>query len=299
MKKDILSLFVEFLKDSEQEVKSIAVLKLPEICEKIAEKAIIETVLPQLKVLASDPSPHVRQSTGQILVKVAKFLSPENLIEHIIPLVQQNYRDEALDVRLSIIGTFGIFHQLMGGNNVKTYIIPMILEAGNEKNWRSRLAIVEYLPKLCKEIGFDLFRERLMEFMNSFLFDHFHAIRQQAIANLISLTETFGYEKTKDMILSGINSLAVSPNYLFRITSLHTLVKLKDLIPAQTISSVYADLQAKMLGDKVPNVRFNLIKAYIALKDKLKDAPEKYLKALDALKKDNDKDVKFLMSQAN
>lgn len=279
-------------------MKSIAVLKLPDICEKLNEKTIVETIIPHLKALALDPSPHVRQSTGQILVKVAKFLSADSLIEHIIPIIQQNFKDEALDVRLSIIGTFGIFHQLMGSNNIKNYIIPMILEASNEKNWRSRLAIVEYLPKLCKEVGYDLFKERLMEFMNSFLFDHFSAIREQAISNLITLTEIFGYEKTKEMILNGVSSLSSSKNYLFRITTLHILVKMKDIIPAQTVSSLYSELQGKMVNDIVPNVRFNLIKTFMAVKDKLKDSPSQYMKALEPLKKDADKDVKFMMSQA-
>ena len=298
VKKDILNIYVEFLKDTEQEVKSIAILKLPDICEKITEKTIIETILPLLKSLAVDPSPHVRQSIGQILVKVAKFLSTENLIEHIVPIIQQNYKDEALDVRLSIISTFGIFHQMMGSNNIKIYIIPLILEAANEKNLRSRLAIVEYLPKLCKEVGYDLFKEKLMDFMNSFLFDHFSAIREQAMNNLISLNEMYGYEKIKDMIFAGLTALATNPNYLFRITALHALIKLKDIIPIQHLNNLYNDFQNKLVNDKVPNVRFNLIKTYIALKDKSKDA-DKNFKVLEVLKKDVDGDVKFMISQAN
>ena len=103
MKKDILELYIEFLKDPEQEVKSIAILKLPEICEKITEKNIIEFLIPLLKNLVNDLSSHVRQSIAQILVKIAKFLNIENLIEHIVPLIQKTYKDEALDVRLSII----------------------------------------------------------------------------------------------------------------------------------------------------------------------------------------------------
>ena len=298
VKKDILNIYVEFLKDTEQEVKSIAILKLPEICEKLTEKTIIETIAPLLKGLATDPSPHVRQSIGQILVKVARFLNSENLIEHIIPIIQINYKDEALDVRLSVIGTFGIFHQMMGSANIKTYIIPLILEANAEKNWRSRLAIVEYLPKLCKEVGFELFKEQLQDFMNTFLFDHFSAIREQAIANLLNLNETFGYDKIKDMVISGLSSLSKNANYLFRITALHALIKLKDIMSLQDLNNLYNEFTAKMINDKVPNVRFNLIKTYVSLKDKWKESEKKQnLKFLEVLKKDADKDVKYMMTQ--
>lgn len=289
---------MEFLKDTEQEVKSIAILKLPEICEKLNEKVIIETIVPLLKVLVSDPSSHVRQSIGQILVKVAKFLSTNNLLEHIIPIIQQNYKDEALDVRLSIISTFGIFHQMIGSENVKTFIIPLILDANNEKNWRSRLAIVEYLPKLCKEVGYELFCEQLKDFMNTFLLDHFSAIREQAIINFITLVEAFGYERIRDMIISGLSSLSKNTNYLFRITGLRALAKLKDTLKLPDLNILYKEFAEKMNNDKVPNVRFNLIKTFLALKDKWGANEKKInLKYLDNLKKDNDKDVRFMMSQ--
>jgi len=298
--KDILNIYVEFLKDTEQEVKAISILKLPEICEKLPENVIIETIVPLLKNLASDPSSHVRQSIAQILVKVAKYMKTENIIENIIPIIQQNYKDEALDVRISIISTFGVFHQMIGSTNVKIYIIPLILEANNEKNWRSRLALVEYFPKLSKEVGFDLFREQLQKFINSFLFDHFNAIREQAIANLISLNEIFGYEKTKEMIFSGLRSLSESNNYLFRITALHALAKLKNIISINDMNSLYNEFAGKMINDKVPNVRYNLVKTFLEIKEKWKDFEKRQnLKFLEVLKKDEDKDVRFLMAQTN
>lgn len=298
VKRDILNQFVEFLKDNEQEVKSIAVLKLPEICEKIPEKLIIDTLVPLLKNLTVDPSQHVRQSVAQILVKIAKLLSTENLIENFIPLINKAYKDEALDVRLTVISTFGLFHQMMGAENVKLHLIPLILEASAEKNWRSRLAVVEYLPKLCKEIGYELFKSDLEEFINSFLMDHFNAIREQTLLNYINLCEIFGYPRIKSMVTSGLEGLAKSSNYLFRITALHGIVKLKDVIPIQDLNIMYSNFTGKMIGDKVANVRLNVIKTFIGLKDKWKDSEKKnHIKALEPLKKDYDKDVKFLMSQ--
>ena len=132
--------------------------------------------------LCTDNSQHVRNSIAQVISKISCHLSPKLIIENLIPIIKTIFNDESLDVKLSIIDSFAIFHQTLGQENVRVHILPLITNS-NEKNWRSRLGIVEYLPKLFKEIGFDPLNEELKRFILDFFSDHFFSIRDQSIEN--------------------------------------------------------------------------------------------------------------------
>lgn len=107
MSKEFLPIYESYFKDSEPEVRSIAILKFPDICSKIPEKVLSERIVPVLKGLASDTSQHVRHSIAQILVKIAKFLNSQNVIELIVPIVGIIFKDDSIDVKVALIETFG------------------------------------------------------------------------------------------------------------------------------------------------------------------------------------------------
>jgi serine/threonine-protein phosphatase 2A regulatory subunit A len=232
-------------------------------------------------------------------VKVSKFLSGGNLSQYVIPTLQKLFKDEALDVRSELISTLGMYPNVIGKENVKKYLIPLINGTVNEKNWRTRLAIVEYIPRLCKDLGYDIYREDISGIISKFLFDHIFAIRDQCVENFKQITEFFGYEKIKDNLMTSLSDLSRNGNYLFRITAIQSLQKLKDLLDKKTLSTLFEEFAEKMLDDKVPNVRFNLLRIFKAIKDKLPPATiSKYNKLFEKLVRDSDSDVSFFADQA-
>jgi hypothetical protein len=42
----------------------------------------------------------------------------------------------------------------MGPKIIKDNLIPLVKTMSSEKNWRARLAVVEYLPKLSRDCSF-------------------------------------------------------------------------------------------------------------------------------------------------
>ncbi len=59
-------------------------------------------------------------------------------------------------MRLNIISKLEAVHKTLG---VK--LLPAIIEAAEDKQWRVRLAVVEFMPLLAKQLGVEVFNGEL------------------------------------------------------------------------------------------------------------------------------------------
>ena len=62
-------------------------------------------------------------------------------------------KDEFPDVRLNIISNLSVVNETIGINLLSTNLLPAITELAQDHKWRVRLAIIEYIPKLAKQLG--------------------------------------------------------------------------------------------------------------------------------------------------
>lgn len=60
---NLLSIFVDFLQDSEGEVKVATTSKAAEFCKLLESQAIMTNILPHLATLSKDPIVHVRRTS--------------------------------------------------------------------------------------------------------------------------------------------------------------------------------------------------------------------------------------------
>lgn len=93
------------------------------------------------------------------------------------------------------------------------------MELAQDKSWRVRQAIIEYIPLLATQLGKPFFDEQLSNLCLSWLGDNVFSIREAATVNLKKLTEVFGVEWSKDTIISKVLAMGGHPNYLYRMTT--------------------------------------------------------------------------------
>ena len=93
-------------------------------------------------------------------------------------------KDEFPDVRLNIISNLSVVNETIGINLLSTNLLPAITELAQDHKWRVRLAIIEYIPKLAKQLGESFFNEELLSLCMSWLWDPVYAIREAAVNNL-------------------------------------------------------------------------------------------------------------------
>ncbi len=98
-------------------------------------------------------------------------------------------------------------------------LLPAIVQLAEDKQWRVRLAIIEYIPLLASQLGVDFFDEKLSTLCMSWLGDTVFSIREAATQNLKKLTEVFGVEWASEAIIPKVMAMGQHPNYLYRMTT--------------------------------------------------------------------------------
>jgi len=98
-------------------------------------------------------------------------------------------------------------------------LLPAIVQLAEDKQWRVRLAIIEYIPLLASQLGVKFFDEKLAALCMGWLGDTVFSIREAATHNLKKLTEVFGVEWANEAIIPKVMAMGAHPNYLYRMTT--------------------------------------------------------------------------------
>jgi serine/threonine-protein phosphatase 2A regulatory subunit A len=146
----------------------------------------------------------------------------------------QMLKDEFPDVRLHIISKLELVNQglltvslwtssltktVIGIDLLSQSLLPAIVQLAEDKQWRVRLAIIEYIPLLASQLGVKFFDEQLASLCMAWLGDTVFSIREAATHNLKKLTEVFGVEWAQEAIIPKVMAMGAHPNYLYRMTT--------------------------------------------------------------------------------
>lgn len=112
---------------------------------------------------------------------------------------------------------------MIGIDLLSESLLPAIVELAEDKSWRVRQAIIEYIPLLANQLGKAFFDEQLGNLCMSWLGDNVYSIREAATVNLKKLTEVFGVEWAKIQIVPKVVGMGQHPNYLYRMTTVQAV----------------------------------------------------------------------------
>ena len=93
-----------------------------------------------------------------------------------------------LQVRLNVISKLDDVNRVVGLKMLSQSLIPAIVELSSDKQWRVRLAIIDFVPLLAKQLGPDFFGAELLSLCTKWLTDSVCSIRDAATTNLCKLT---------------------------------------------------------------------------------------------------------------
>lgn len=171
-------------------------------------------------------------------------LNENSTIEYLLPLFLQLLKDDFPEVRLNIISKlvnvnpgmdlyavsflfyliqFFFFLAVIGMDRLSQSLLPAIVDLAQDKQWRVRLAIIEYIPLLASELGMEFFNEKLFDLCMTWLGDAVFSIRDAATTNLKQLVDIFGSDWAKQTVLPRVTKMAENENYLYRMTMLFAL----------------------------------------------------------------------------
>lgn len=153
-------------------------------------------------------------------------------------------------------------------------LLPAIVQLAEDKQWRVRLAIIQYIPLLASQLGVEFFDRKLGDLCMSWLGDTVYSIREAATENLKKLTEVFGVEWARQTIIPKVMAMGEQTNYLYRMTTCFAITTLAPAVNIQVIQESILPMIDKLVNDPIPNIRFNVAKSYEILIGVLKQLPD-------------------------
>jgi len=163
-------------------------------------------------------------------------------------------------VRLSVISKLDALNQVVGIDLLLQSLMPSIVELAEDRHWRVRFAIIEYIPLLARQLGQTLFHEQMGSLCMEWLCDSVYSVREAAILNMKKLAEEFGAEWAQNTIIPEILQLINNPNYLHRQTILKAIAALAPIVGTDITCSKMLPVVMEASKDRVPNIRFNVAK---------------------------------------
>ena len=132
-----------------------------------------------------------------------------------------------------------------------------------------------------------------------------YSIREAASVKLKKLTEVFGVEWARQSIIPKVLQMSSHPNYLYRMTTIFAVTTMTQSLDPDTIINCILPSLLNMVQDPIPNIRFNVAKAFEVLIQELKSSSvgiqtvqEQIVPALQALSDDPDADVRYYAQKA-
>lgn len=318
IRSDLLPAYIRVLRDSEPEVRTAAAFKVTDMTKRIVTlpdlksgensglELAVRDILPIIEELVSDNSQHVRAALASNIMGLAPELGVDVTISHLVEVLLSLLKDDYPEVRLNVIARLDKVSFIMSIEKLSSELLPAIVDLAEDKNWRVRLAIIEHIPLLAKQLGREFFEDnsRLGDLCISWLGDCVYSIREAAITNLKALTEVFGLDWAKDHIVPQVLSMYDrSNNYLLRMTSLHAIGVLSEVVGTETVEESFLPIVTERASrDPVPNVRFcsaktlNLVIPYVRQDIRESKIRPCLLSLIDSTEKD--KDVNYFAQQA-
>jgi serine/threonine-protein phosphatase 2A regulatory subunit A len=185
----IIPIYTALMNDSEPEVRSEAVNKLADLAEHCTIPMLVQKVLPGLKLqLTTESSQHVKGSMAFAVCKIAEKLKPEDAATHLIPLVSILLKNNSTEVVVSLVENLAPLTSILESAVLQEKLVPTILALANDKTWRIRIAVVQFFPKLAKQMDRESFSQRIEGQLVNMLSDPVFAIREEAGNSVIQLS---------------------------------------------------------------------------------------------------------------
>lgn len=159
-------------------MKTVVLISAQGFAKLLEKEVILARIVPCVRDLCQDQSQHVRAAVGNQIAGLAPLLGKDATIEHLLPLFLHLLKDEFPEVRLNIISKLETVNQgtsqclidhinnshlflVIGIELLSESLLPAIMELAEDKSWRVRQAIIEYIPLLATQLGKPFFDEQL------------------------------------------------------------------------------------------------------------------------------------------
>jgi len=246
--------YKDYLADPDPKVRVAIVDNSVQIRKALNDEGILDS----LNELSSDSVAEVRVAVARVIHQHAKVILGEEgkriTLAKVVPLIDTLLGDRSDDVRVAASQNIKDLTILFGFDFVFEQLYTSLHHMLTDTQWRVRNNAIEILFGLALACKADFFDANLFPFLTQFLRDPCNKVRAFAVEGLPALAKHFGDEWLKTKLISALQELADSPNFLYRETYLQSISVLANFFPVQYQSNYVFQPMIRMLRDPVHNV---------------------------------------------
>ena len=261
-----------FLRDSESEVRAIALRKLADFSSYIRAPCLIRDVLPALQELQRDEMTYVRTALAANMLAVCPIVGEDATSQYVLPIFLTMLSDTDQEVRINLFKRIADLNNVIPIESIHRQVIDSLNELSRDAKWRTKLSVIEQFTALSKQLGQEFFNQRLYSISTAWLSDKICTIREAAIEHYKQLSEAFGAVWAGEYAVPHFIALQSDKSYLKRQITLLGVSALAPLVSPDTIRSQFLPALRALAQDKVPNIRMNTAKSLAVLKTALVNA---------------------------
>ena len=239
IKKDSVEIFEELLKDSETEVKTITLLKVPELAQKLSQQQSFSIFFEYIEKGSKDTSINVRMAVVEILAAYLATVDREKVKENGIGLIMNMVKDDNQNIRIGLVQRIKDLVEVVGEEGATQYLLPMIENCLVDKKWRFKVAVAESLHDLFKTLKYEQHKEFFNKIVKAFMKDHFCAVREQTISSIMSLKGVLGVEAEMEIVSELVKLLVNDANYVYRVTGLQLMFRAHNVLDKNDFNEVF------------------------------------------------------------
>merc|ERR1719444_750766 len=109
---------------------------------------------------------------------LAPVFGKSETCSNLLSLFLMLLKDSTSDVRLNVISNLDTVNDVIGVNLLSQSLMPAVVELAEDKQWRVRLAIIQFMPLLAKQLGVEMFNEQLSSLCLRWLSDSVFSVRE-------------------------------------------------------------------------------------------------------------------------
>ena len=255
----LLEPLVALMKDQEPDVRKAAVVAFQSTASLLSASLVVTHFVPLFPVIGKDPVQQVRSALSECISPLARTLGPEFTLAHILPLLMESARDDHPTIRYNATNSIGsICAELKDNEAVVSQLVTLLHSQSQDANWRTRLAVLQQVPALCRLFGKELYESKLESLFLSFFGDSVHAVRDAISTEIGALVAQIGEEWTKSHFVPQILTLySESNSYSSRVAILQTIPQLASVLSdPEDVKRLLLPTLVQGCKDSVPNVRF-------------------------------------------
>lgn len=122
--------------------------------------------------------------------KLAETVDQADATQHLIPMVSILLKNNSTEVIVSLVENLEPLFKTMGETALNEKLVPAIINLSNDKTWRIRLAVIQFIPKMAKYVDREIFVTKVEQALLQMLMDPVYTIREEAAASCLALSKS-------------------------------------------------------------------------------------------------------------